>query len=151
MPVEAAELTIRPLSDVDIDAISRIDARVTGQYRPEFWEERVAYYLRRDPEACRVAEIGGRVVGFMMADIRGGEFGLEERSGWIERFGVDPDLKGKGVGRKLFDALVEYFKASGAQTLRTFVDTREQAETAKFLEAVGFSRSPLTALEMSLK
>ncbi len=151
MPVEAAELTIRPLSDVDIDAISRIDARVTGQYRPEFWEERVAYYLRRDPEACRVAEIGGRVVGFMMADIRGGEFGLEERSGWIERFGVDPDLKGKGVGRKLFDALVEYFRASGAQTLRTFVDTREQAETAKFLEAVGFSRSPLTALEMSLK
>jgi ribosomal protein S18 acetylase RimI-like enzyme len=137
--------------DVDIDAISRIDARVTGQYRPEFWEERVAYYLRRDPDACRIAETGGKVVGFMLADIRGGEFGLEERSGWIERFGVDPDLRGKGVGRKLFDALAEYFKSNGADTLRTFVDTKDQAETAKFLEAVGFQASPLTALELSLK
>jgi len=150
MPVEAPEVTIRPLSDVDIDAITRIDEKVTGIYRPDFWENRVAYYRRRDPEASRVAELGGRVVGFMLADLRGGEFGLEETSGWIERFGVDPEVRGKGIGRKLFDALVEHFKASGAHTLRTFVDTR-QAETATFLKAVGFGPSALTALELPLR
>ena len=149
MPVEAPEVTIRPLSDVDIDAITRIDEKVTGTYRPEFWEDRVAYYLRRDPEASRVAELQGKVVGFMLADLRGGEFGLEETSGWIERFGVDPEARGKGIGRKLFEALVEHFKASGALTLRTFVDTR-QAETATFLKAVGFVPSALTALEQPL-
>ena len=149
MPVEAPEITIRPLSDVDIDAITRIDEKVTGRYRPDFWEDRVAYYLRRDPEASRVAELKGKVVGFMLADLRGGEFGLEETSGWIERFGVDPEARGKGIGRKLFEALAEYFKASGALTLRTFVDTR-QAETATFLEAVGFVPSALKALEQPL-
>ena len=61
MPVEAKELTVRPLTELDIDAISRIDARVSGTYRPEFWEERVAYNRRRDPESSRVAESGGRV------------------------------------------------------------------------------------------
>lgn len=150
MPVEAPEVTIRPLSDVDIDAITRIDEKVTGTYRPDFWEDRVAYYLRRDPEASRVAELGGAVVGFMLGDLRGGEFGLEETSGWIERFGVDPAMRGKGIGRKMFDALAEHFKTSGALTLRTFVDTR-QTETATFLKAVGFGPSALTALELPLR
>jgi len=149
MPVEAAEVTVRPLADVDIEAITRIDEKVTGTYRPDFWEDRVAYYLRRDPEASRVAELDGRVVGFMLADVRGGEFGIEETSGWIERFGVDPAIRGKGIGRKMFDALVTHFKGVGAHRVRTFVDTR-QTETATFLKAVGFGPSALTALEISL-
>jgi len=149
MPVEAPEITIRPLEDVDIDAITRIDEKLTGRYRPDFWESRVAYYLRRDPEASRVAQLGSEVVGFMLGDLRGGEFGLEETSGWIERFGVDPAQRGKGIGRKLFAALSEHFKASGAHSLRTFVDNR-QAENAAFLNAVGFTPGNLTALEMRL-
>ena len=150
MPVEAPDVTIRPLSDVDIDAITRIDEKLTGHYRPEFWESRVAFYQRRDPESSRVAERGGQVVGFMLADLRAGEFGLEETSAWIERFGVDPAERGKGIGRKLFATLAEHFKGAGAQTVRTFVD-RRQAENASFLEAVGFVPGELTALEMPLR
>src|SRR5262245_44583209 len=149
MPQTTEEVTIRPLADVDIDAITRIDEKVTGTYRPDFWENRVAYYLRRDPEASRVAEIDGEVVGFMLGDVRGGEFGLEETSGWIERFGVDPAQRGKGLGRKLFDELAEYFRSAGAERLRTLVDTR-QGETEKFLRALGFENSSLTALERPL-
>jgi ribosomal protein S18 acetylase RimI-like enzyme len=149
MPVDATGITVRPLSELDIDAISRIDAKVTGRHRPEFWEDRVAYYLRRDPDASRVAELDGAVVGFMLADLRGGEFGLEEPSGWIERFGVDPAAGGRGVGRRLFEALVEHFRSVGARRLRTFVDTR-QSEPARFLAAVGFGPSDLTALEMTI-
>jgi ribosomal protein S18 acetylase RimI-like enzyme len=149
MAVEASNLVVRPLSDTDIEAITRIDEKVGGTYRPEFWEDRVAYYLRRDPESSRVAEIGGQVVGFMLGDMRGGEFGLEERSGWIERFGVDPAHRGKGIGRQLFDALAGHFKGLGAHTLRTFVDA-SQVDNAKFLAAVGFGPSRLTALEKTL-
>jgi ribosomal protein S18 acetylase RimI-like enzyme len=149
MAVEASNLVVRPLSDTDIEAITRIDEKVGGVYRPEFWEDRVAYYLRRDPESSRVAEIAGQVVGFMLGDVRGGEFGLEERSGWIERFGVDPGHRGHGVGRKLFDALADHFKSLGAAKLRTFVDS-SQVDNAKFLAAVGFGPSRLTALEKTL-
>ncbi len=149
MAAVAPEITIRPLSDTDIDAITRIDEKVTGRYRPDFWEDRVAYYLRRDPESSRVADLGGEVVGFMLGDLRGGEFGLEETSGWIERFGVDPAARGKGIGRMMFDALAGHFKASGARTMRTFVDAG-QTDTATFLKAVGFGPSALTALEQKL-
>lgn len=149
MAVEASNLVVRPLSDTDIESITRIDEKVGGTYRPEFWEDRVAYYLRRDPESSRVAEIDGQVVGFMLGDMRGGEFGLEERSGWIERFGVDPAHRGKGIGRQLFDALAGHFKGLGAHTLRTFVDA-SQVDNAKFLAAVGFGPSRLTALEKTL-
>jgi len=147
--VEASNLVVRPLSDTDIEAITRIDEKVGGVYRPEFWEDRVAYYLRRDPESSRVAEIGGEVVGFMLGDVRGGEFGLEERSGWIERFGVDPAHRGRGVGREMFDALAGLFRGLGAASLRTFVDTA-QVDNAKFLSAMGFGPSRLTALEKKL-
>ena len=149
MAVEALEVTIRPLTELDIDAITRIDEKVTGLYRPDFWEDRVAFYLRRDPEASRVAEVGGAVVGFMLADLKGGEFGLEETSAWIERFGVDPELRGRGVGRKLFAALVDYFREAGAERVRTLVDT-SQGETARFLKALGFGASRLEALDMPL-
>ena len=149
MAVSAPDVVVRPLSDTDIESITRIDEKVGGTYRPEFWENRVAYYLRRDPENSRVAEIGGVVVGFMLGDIRGGEFGLEETSGWIERFGVDPAQRGKGIARRLFDELAVHFKKSGATSLRTFVDA-SQADNARFLAALGFGPSRLTALEKTL-
>jgi ribosomal protein S18 acetylase RimI-like enzyme len=149
LAVSASGVHVRPLNEMDIEAITRIDEKVTGLYRPDFWESRVAYYLRRDPEASRVAEVDGEVVGFMLGDVRGGEFGLEETSGWIERFGVDPSQRGKGLGRQLFDELAEYFRLAGAQRLRTLVDS-SQAETERFLRAMGFENSALTALERPL-
>src|SRR5947208_10997189 len=149
MSAIAEQVRIRSLSELDIALIIAIDERLTGVYRPDVWERRVMYYLRRDPDASQVAELGGKQVGFMLSDLRGGEFGLEETSGWIERFGVDPDYRGKGVGRKLFAALTEHFKAAGAHTLRTFVDNR-QKDNAAFLEAVGFEPGNLTAPEMGM-
>ena len=145
-----AELVrIRSLSELDIARIVAIDERLTGVYRPEVWERRVMYYLRRDPDASQVAEMGGKVVGFMLSDLRGGEFGLEETSGWIERFGVDPDFQGRSIGRKLFEAVVEHLKRQGATTVRTLVEKKD-SELATFLRAVGFKDAPLTALEMRI-
>jgi len=145
-----AELVrIRSLSELDIARIVAIDERLSGVYRPEVWERRIMYYLRRDPDASQVAEMGGKVVGFMLSDLRGGEFGLEETSGWIERFGVDPDFQGRSIGRKLFEAVVEHLKRQGATTVRTLVEKKD-SELATFLRAVGFKDAPLTALEMRI-
>ena len=149
MSAVAEQLRIRSLTELDIARIVAIDERLTGFYRPDVWERRVMYYLRRDPDACQVAEMGGKVVGFMLADLRGGEFGLEETSGWIERFGVDPDFQGRSIGRRLFEAVVNYMKGQGAVTMRTLVE-KNDPELASFLRAVGFQDAPLTALEMRI-
>ena len=146
MPEVTAAARIRPLDELDLSGIVRIDEKITGIYRPEVWEQRVMFYTRRDPGASQVAEIDGRIVGFMLGDCRAGEFGLEEPSGWIERFGIDPAFRGKDLGRRMFDAICAHFRAEGANRVRTLVDRNDAALTG-FLKAIGFGDSPLTALE----
>jgi ribosomal protein S18 acetylase RimI-like enzyme len=149
MPEVQAQTRIRPLDELDIGSIVKIDERMTGVYRPEVWERRVAYYLRRDPDASQVAEVGGKVVGFLLGDVRAGEFGIEEPSGWIERFGIDPDHRGRDLGKQMFEAICRHFREAGATTVRTLVDRRDPA-VAGFLKAVGFAPSALEALELRL-
>src|SRR5262245_5953613 len=135
-------LRIRPLDELDIDALIRIDEKISGLYRPEVWEARVGYYLRRDPESSVVAEADGRVVGFMLGDVRSGEFGLEEPAGWIEVLGVDPDHRGRAVGRRMAETMLEHFRQQGARSVRTLVDER-MGEVARFFDALGFEPSTL--------
>jgi ribosomal protein S18 acetylase RimI-like enzyme len=149
MKTAAEQIRIRPLDELDISRITAIDERLTGVYRPEAWERRVAYYIRRDPDACRVAEVNGKVVGFMLSDLRGGEFGLEETSGWIERFGVDPDYQGRSLGRHLFEAVVQHMRERGATAVRTLVNDEDE-DLGRFLRAVGFVDAPMRALERRL-
>ena len=144
-----ADVRVRPMTELDIEGICRIDERITGKYRPEVWEQRAAYYIRRDPDSSQVAEANGRVVGFMLGEVRGGEFGLEEPTGWIEFFGVDPDVRGRDLGRKLTDAILAHFRSQGAHIARTMVAERD-TEIAGFLKAMAFTPAPLAALEKRL-
>ena len=143
------DVRIRPMTELDIEGITRIDERITKKYRPEVWEQRVGYYIRRDSESSQVAEVGGKVAGFMMGEVRGGEFGLEEPTGWIEFFGVDPDVRGRDLGRKLIDALLAHFRDQGAHIARTMVAAAD-ADIAGFLKAMAFTPAALTALEKRL-
>lgn len=142
----ADDVRIRPLTELDIEGICRIDERIGGRYRPEVWEQRVVYYMRRDPDSSQVAEHDGKVVGFMMGEVRGGEFGLEEPTGWIEFFGVDPDARGRAIGRRLCESLLAHFRERGAQVARTMVASRDE-DIEGFLRAMGFADAPLVALE----
>jgi ribosomal protein S18 acetylase RimI-like enzyme len=149
MPEVQPAVRVRALDELDIGSVVRIDECITGAYRPEFWEQRIGYYLRRDPESSRVAEVDGKVVGFMLGDVRAGEFGIEEPSGWIERFGIDPQHRGRDLGKQMFEAIVRHFREAGAQTVRTLADGKD-AGVAGFLKALGFAPSPLQALEIPL-
>jgi ribosomal protein S18 acetylase RimI-like enzyme len=142
MAETATEVRVRPVDELDISAIVGIDEKISGQYRPEVWERRVGYYLRRDPEASVIAEADGRAVGFMLGEVRSGEFGIEEPTGWIEHLGVDPDARGKAIGRRLAEAIMDYFRRQGVQSVRTLVD-EDMGELRSFFTALGFEPSTL--------
>jgi ribosomal protein S18 acetylase RimI-like enzyme len=142
MAETATEVRVRPVDELDISAIVGIDEKITGQYRPEVWERRVGYYLRRDPEASVIAEVDGRAVGFMLGEVRSGEFGIEEPTGWIEHLGVDPGARGKAVGRRLADVMMDYFRRQGVRSVRTLVD-EDMGEIRGFFSALGFQPSTL--------
>jgi len=137
-----AEVRIRALEDADIGDITALDEKLMGEYRPEVWERRLGYYLRRDPESSTVAEVDGRVVGFMLGEVRSGEFGLEEPTGWIEVLGVDPDYRGNAIGRRLAERVLASFAALGAKSVRTLVD-EEMAGIGDFFTALGFQAATL--------
>lgn len=137
-----AEVRVRALEDTDIGDITALDEKLGGAYRPEVWERRLGYYLRRDPETSSVAEAGGRVIGFMLGDVRAGEFGLEEPTGWIEVLGVDPEYRGSAVGRRLAERVMASFAAQGAQSVRTLVD-EDMPEIGDFFSALGFEEARL--------
>ena len=142
MTKQAGSLHVRGLDTIDIGALVKIDEKIGGEYRPEVWERRVAYYLRRDPDAAMVAELDGEVVGFMLGEVRSGEFGLEETTGWIEVVGVDPDRRGLAVGRQLGEAMTAHFQSRGASRVRTLVEERMEDLTA-FFTSLGFDPEPL--------
>jgi len=145
----ATEVAIRPVEELDIEDIAAIDEKIGGRYRPEVWEKRVFYYLRRDPEGSFVATAGGRVVGFMLGEVRSGEFGMEEPTGWVEVLGVDPGFQGKSVGRRLAAAMLDHFRAQGAHRVNTLVDER-MPEIEKFFRSLGFQAAPVKALALEL-
>ncbi|MGE0640650.1 MAG: GNAT family N-acetyltransferase [Thermoanaerobaculia bacterium] len=142
MTDSAASPTIRSLTELDMDGIVRIAEKTTGRYEPDLWEQRVTYYLRRAPEGSVVAELDGEVVGFMLGDVRSGEFGIEERSGWIEVMGVDPDLGGRGIGKALAEEILSRYRAVGVASVRTMVD-RSMPELESFFSRLGFREDSL--------
>ncbi|MHC4550040.1 MAG: GNAT family N-acetyltransferase [Planctomycetota bacterium] len=145
------DITLRPITELDIEAVSAIDEKITGTYRPEDWERRFAYYLRRDPELSLVADAGGSVVGFMLGEVRAGEFGLDEPAGWIEVMGVDPGHQGRAIGRRLLEGMLDNFKSRGATAVRTLVDEEGQQELLSFFGALGFAPTPIRTLSRDLQ
>jgi ribosomal protein S18 acetylase RimI-like enzyme len=149
MSVASEAPTVRSLSELDLDGIVRIAEKTRGRYEPDLWEDRVTYYLRRAPEGSLVAEVDGEVVGFMLGDVRSGEFGIEEKSGWIEVLGVDPDSSGRGVGRALAEEMLARYRKAGVATVRTMVDD-SMPEVEAFFTRLGFAADTLRPFSKKL-
>lgn len=149
MSQAAQEVEIRMLEDTDIGGITSLDEKIGGRYRPDVWESRIGYYLRRDPEALVVAETEGKVVGFMLGEVRSGEFGLEEPTGWIEVLGVDPECRGQAIGRRMADQMLAHFRGRGVDTVRTMVD-ETMGGIAEFFDRLGFEPAPIRSFVMRL-
>jgi flavin-dependent dehydrogenase/ribosomal protein S18 acetylase RimI-like enzyme len=141
-------IEIRQLTPRDIEAIMEIDRKITGRSDGHSWEPRLAACIARDPQGCLVAESGGRVVGFILGDIRGWEFNIP-LCGWIDVMGVDPAYQGRGVGRRLVAALFEHFRRSGIQEVNALVNWNE-AGLVEYFRSLGFRRGEFVHLQMSL-
>jgi ribosomal protein S18 acetylase RimI-like enzyme len=145
----ASIVNVRSISELDLGDVVRIVEQTRQSYQPDLWEDRVTYYLRRDPEGSVVAELDGRVVGFMLGDVRSGEFGLDEPSGWIEVIGVEPAAAGRGVGRALADEMLARFRARGVRRVRTMVDS-SMPEVETFFVRLGFAPDTLRSFVRQL-
>jgi len=147
MPAPA--IAIRPLEAPDLDTVVAIDEKLSGQTRKAYWRTRLDIAALRPPWMALAAEMDGRLVGFLFGWVGESEFGIAERTAWIDLIGVDPAYRGRGVGQ----ALVARFVASG-QELRaigkvaTLIDLA-QADIREFFTSLGFRHGPMVHLEKS--
>ena len=134
-----AKMSIRPLTFGDLDAIVEIDRKVLGKVRQDFWRKKIELPNARYPFSGLVAELEGKVIGFILGETSGWEFGIPETVGWISTIGVDPDYQHKGVARKLSQEFIENLKAIGVSVVYTLVNWSDW-DLLKFFRAMGFTR-----------
>jgi ribosomal protein S18 acetylase RimI-like enzyme len=141
------DLTMRPLTAADFEAVVALDARGGGGARRGYFEKRLQAALRQPRRHFQVAAAaGGRLIGFVLARKAGGEYGDPEGTVVLEAFGVDPDARRKGVARRMLAELEELARARAISSLATQADWREHG-ILSFLEAAQFELAPRRILE----
>lgn len=141
---------IRTMTPKDLDRIVQIDTKVLGKSRSQYWEMKLELVERRSPMASLVAEINGEVIGFIIGDASGWEYGVPEHIGWIDTIGVDPDYQEKGIAKMLFTEMITALKKVGVATIYTLVNWRDWS-LLRFFNAMGFEKGDMVNLEMKMR
>jgi ribosomal protein S18 acetylase RimI-like enzyme len=146
-----ANLTIRPMEERDVPRAVEIESAILGPKRSTTLRGSLTAYLAKgERNACLVAEAEGRVVGFLVGDVRTWDFGEDQEVGWIRIVGIDPAYQGRGAGKALGEALMRYFGTRGVTTVRTTVEW-DSVDLITYFRTLGFERSGFIGLEKRLE
>ena len=138
-------INIRRMVKTDLESVKEIDQLLVGEERVLSWPLSVETQLELyRPALSFVAEVGGKIVGFLLGDIRRERYGLG-MGGWIDMFGIAPEYQRKGIGRRLMLA----FWAECQPYLKTNVIVREDDERLiRFLTSMGYGKGKLINFEI---
>jgi predicted N-acetyltransferase YhbS len=142
-------LKIRTLNREDLDAIVEIDEKVLGEKRRNYWERKLELMNSKASQISLIAEVEGRVVGFILGDISGWEFGVPETIGWIDTIGVHPLYQKKGLATALAQELIRNLRGFGVKTIYTLVSWNDW-DLLQFFHAMGFTRGDMINLELKI-
>ncbi len=109
--------TLRAMTAQDLDGVAAIEAAAYA--RP--WDRRIFADCLRVGYRCRVAEVGGRVVGYLLFSVVADEC-------HILNLCVDPAEQGGGIGRALLVAGLQEARDAGAG--RVFLEVRRSNRAA---------------------
>ena len=127
------------MKKMDAEAIGKIAATIEKKPSLLDFKEIVSEEVRRRVDTSYVAEIKGKVVGFMISYITYGSFGAD-RCAWIAMFGVDPKLMGQGIGKRLAEETFKVYKEKGITEVFTSVRW-DATDILSFFKTLGFERS----------
>ncbi|MFQ6086530.1 MAG: GNAT family N-acetyltransferase [Candidatus Bathyarchaeia archaeon] len=156
-------LRIRSLNENDLDAVVEIDRKILGKPRRDYWRRKIAY-ADIYPRPALVAEMDGKVVGFILGYVSGWEFGVPDTVGWIDTIGVDPDHQSRGVGKALFKSLIENFRRTGREERPEAKESMIEGVNVvytlvrwndwnllRFFHKMGFRKGDMISLELKIR
>ncbi len=144
-------IEVRNLRRVHLEEVVRIDALHTGEHKPRYWQRVFDEFLESDGKG-RVglaAEVEGRMIGYLVGDVRAFEFG-SEACGWVFAVGVDPSESRTGVASALLEHGYKRFRMAGVTRVRTMV-RRNDVGVLSFFRANGFTGGSFVQLERDLE
>jgi len=138
-----AEVEIRLMEIDDLAAVYHLGERLfTSEELPSLyrtWDPyEVTEYFSSDPDYCLVAELEGRIVGFILATTIEKEGTAWKRYGYIVWMGVDEDLQRSNLGRRMYRRLEEELLEEGVRMIIADTDGANE-EAIAFFKAVGFT------------
>jgi GNAT superfamily N-acetyltransferase len=141
----APAAVVRPLEAGDLDRVVAIDEALTGRSRRGFFERRLKAALKEPRGFIYVgSSVDGKLAAYALVRLLGGEFGQDD-AGMLDAIGVDPQARGKGLGRGLLAAIDEVMRHKGVHELHTETEWTN-AELLGFLAHSGFERAPRIVL-----
>ncbi len=133
------EIRTRNIRSEDVSQIIAIQEALIKKKVSRRWIQMVEDHLRKHEGVGFVASKDGHVVGFIIGEVKGEGFGLEQ-SGWIEVVGVHPTQMGAGIGQALAERLFEFFRKRGVRDVYTAVRW-DAVDMLSFFKTLGFDRS----------
>lgn len=139
------EVNIRAMREEDLERVKDIDRALVGPQRALSWplEVEAEWWVNR-PSLNFVAEVDGQVVGFLLGDIRGAEYGTD-MSGWIDMIGIAPEHQHRGIGQRLATAFCE--ECHRNEVKARVVIREDDQRLVRFWTSVGFRRGSLVSYE----
>ncbi len=145
----AVKVNVRMIRKNDLDGIVAIDKIITGQDRREYYQRKLGHALDKDVNASVVAEVDGKLVGFMMGDVFFGEYGIPDATATIDTLGVHPEFQKHGVASELMDQFLMNMKAANVKKIYTLVNWNDFALEG-FFSRHKFQPSKRLSLELQL-
>ena len=145
MGTAKGEVKIRRMTEADLPRVKEIDKELVGPHRSISWPLRIEahwWVYRGLPNF--VAEVDGELVGFILGDIRGVEYGADI-GGWIDMMGVAPKRQSMGVGRMLVEAFCAECQKQGVKVMVIVMGNDKRL--VKFWKSVGFHKGNLVSYE----
>jgi len=140
---------IRAMVPSDLNRIVEIDIMVLGKPRPDYWEMKLGLLEKGSQVSSLVAELDGKVVGFIIGNESRWEYGIPENIGWIDTIGIDPDYQRRGIAKILFTEMTNNLKKAGIDSVITFVKRRDWV-LLKFFDSMGFQKGDMVNLELDI-
>ncbi len=140
--------SIRRLKIDDAYEISKIYSSITQKPVKTDFKRLIEVHAQKDEDACFVAELDNKIVGFMISYILTLGFGIE-KSAWIATLGVNPKFMGQGIGGKLAEEILKFYKDEGITNVYTSVRW-DSPDLLSFFKTLGFDRSDFINLRKIL-
>lgn len=143
-----SRLKVRRARPADLGPVIAIDRRATGLAKAAFWAGILRRYGRGARARFLVAESGGRIVGYIVGEVRDWEFGSPP-CGWVFGIGVRPEQREAGVASALLGAITAAFRRQGVATVRTLI-ARDNRLVLSFFRSQGMTAAPVIPLEKDI-